>query len=464
MDLNLSTTHALAAPTLKALTKGWGSSKEVSLYLDRCQVETPEVVIQAVWKQVFSRRSAIGKVVDFGAGDGRFARWGTYSSYTGYEVDRSRWSPLPLPSHAQLLSRCAFSEYIEDADLCIGNPPYVRNQDLPYGWRQRAASILRNRTGFEISGLANGWQYFFLLSLVSAKPGGLIALVIPYEWVSRPSAIGVRDYIRKNGWNVSVYRLRDEAFSRVLTTSSITIVDKAHDNSRWEYFQEASEGLYEKLPSVTLGQVGLLAYSSRRGKKSAVSAKRGLSPGTQKLLTFSDRERARLGLRTGTDVVPCVTTLKHLPYGVQNLGEREFDKYYLRMGKKCWLLNTSRPTSQRLRDYVEHVPSTEYATSTCLSRDEWWKFRMPEVPDVLVSSGFVGDHTKAVVNSIRARAVGSVCGIYEISQRRRADIVDAIRNTKLSDRIVPHSNGLQKIEINQLNTLLQGIVSTWMRR
>ena len=449
-------TRLTIAPALRGLTRGWGTNEEVTLYLDRCQVDTPTTVVEAVWKQVLARRKAVGKVVDFGAGDGRFAWTGHFSSYVGYEIDRSRWIPSELPLNGKLVNKCAFSERLDDADLCIGNPPYVRNQDLPQGWRQRAAEILKDRTGIRLSGLANAWQYFFLLSLVSTKPEGLVALVIPYEWVSRPSAAAIRDYIRKRKWNVTVHRLLDEAFPRVLTTSSITVIEKAHTDGKWEYLEQISGEHFRRLPSVTAGRAGLLAYATaKRSKKANAFAKRGLSPGTQEVLTFTERERARLGLRIGRDVVRCVTTLRHIPASVHELDQRTFERYYCKAGKKCWLMDTSRKPSGRLLDYLSAVPPAAYQTSTCLARNEWWRFTMPDIPDLLVSSGFVKDHTKSVVNSVGACAVGSVCGIYCVAKRKRRSLAKAFRRAKLGSRIVAHSNGLRKLEINQMNTLIE---------
>ena len=44
------------------------------LYLDRCQVDTPEHLVELVWQLVRARRPTVSKVVDFGAGeiDGSF--------------------------------------------------------------------------------------------------------------------------------------------------------------------------------------------------------------------------------------------------------------------------------------------------------------------------------------------------------------------------------------------------------
>ncbi len=131
------------------------TEEDISLYLERCQIDTPDRLVRATWKHISDRRKEIGKVVDFGAGDGRFARYGTYREYRGYEIDRARSCEALLPKNAQLVHRCAFSEAVYDADVCIGNPPFVRNQDLPTGWRNEVSEQLSRRSGVTISGLAS---------------------------------------------------------------------------------------------------------------------------------------------------------------------------------------------------------------------------------------------------------------------------------------------------------------------
>ena len=121
--------------SLIELTRDWGAPESVSLYLKRCQVDTPEKLVQAAWHHASEFRDGFGKVVDFGAGDGRFAKFGSCKQYIGYEIDQAR--SAELGANAQIINSCAFSEPIHDADLCIGNPPFVRNQDLPLGWRIR---------------------------------------------------------------------------------------------------------------------------------------------------------------------------------------------------------------------------------------------------------------------------------------------------------------------------------------
>lgn len=431
-----------------------GVSTTVTLYLDRCQVDTPQPLVKKVWDVVNKSRTHIGKVVDFGAGDARFARYGTYDSYIGYEIDPSRCSLNDLPGHVEIVNACAFSEDLHDADLCIGNPPYVRNQDLPEGWRQQAAVTVERRTGVKVSGLANAWQYFFLLSLASTRDDGLVALVIPYEWVSRPSSTALREYIRARGWGVSVYRMHDKTFDGVLTTSSITVIDKAASKRAWRYFRENDDGSFSLMKSASGGRLKLLPYERTNGAK--VVAKRGLSPGTQEYLTLTEGERARCGLKRNIDVVPCVTSLRMIDDDTGALTEDIFQAKFVAPGRKCWLVRTDKSPSARLQRYLDSVPEEGRQTSTCTGRPIWWKFSMPAAPSLLMATGFRGS-PKVMTNVVGAIAVGGVCGIYGASATKAKKLAQALRREDYDGRVVSHSNGLLKLEINQINALLSSL-------
>lgn len=437
------------------LTRDWGDWNTVSLYLDRCQVDTPADLVKSAWTHVEELRDNVGKVLDFGAGDARFAFEGRYREYIGYEIDATRCKDVDLPDNAKLLNVCAFSDDIDDADLCIGNPPFVRNQDLPIGWREQASIVLKRRLGVSVSGLANAWQYFFLQALASVKDDGLCVLVIPYEWVSRPSARALREFIEEKKWEVKVYRLIDTTFDSVLTTSSITIVDKSKRTGNWSYFEETADRTYRPLPSASGSSEGVINYVRRsdipRGMPRAI---RGLSPGTQKVLTLTEGERVRSGLAIDRDVVPCVTTLRVLPTDVRELNAETFKTYYRQPGQKCWLIRTDCEPSEALAGYLASIPPEQHDTATCNEREIWWDFKMPPVPNVLIAQSFKGAFPKGVRNSICARAVGGVSGIHHADEDQVTAIVGGLDGEDIRHRVVAHSNGLRKIEINQLNALL----------
>ena len=438
---------------LLALTRAWGEQDVVSLYLERCQVDTPDTLVEAAWSHVKECRKEVGKVVDFGAGDGRFSHGGEYDQYIGYEIDKSRCGSVG--HRAKIRNACAFSDTIDDADLCIGNPPFVRNQDLPKGWRSEVSNLLRKRTGVQISGLANAWQYFFLLSLASLRPDGLCVLIIPFEWVSRPSARNIRSFILQNGWNVDVYRLVDATFDSVLTTASITVVDKLKTQGQWHYFEETDTGKYKKLPSPSGSITGVLDYMRPSAlEPQAPRAKRGLSPGTQKVLVLTEGERVANGLTVDVDVAPCVTSLRPLPAGETVLDDETFACHYREAGQKCWLIRGDKPPSESLAAYLKAIPASCYQTRTCLERDVWWQFTVPDPPDVLIAQTFKSHFPKAVRNEIAAIAVGGVCGVYNLADEQAADLVSSLGGMDISDRVVSYANGLRKVEINQLNWIL----------
>jgi hypothetical protein len=446
---------------LARLTKTWGARSGVSLYLQRCQVSTPDELVEATWRHVRALRREINTVVDFGAGDGRFARGGNYTSYVGYEIDPALCDDADLPPNARLVNECAFLMGEHDVDLCIGNPPFVRNQDLPPRWRERASRIIHKKVGVTLSGLANAWQYFFFLALATTRGDGLVALVIPYEWVSRPSSKAVRDYITAGGWAVDVYRLTDATFNSVLTTASITIIDKSRRDGRWRFFEENAQGDFIRLLSPSGGAKGVVRYLARRDTDfGGPHAKRGLSPGTQRVLTLTEPERVRSGLRIGRDVVACVTTLRTVPEDRPELDAETFEVYYRAAGRKCWLLRTDRAPSASLEAYIKSIPEEAYQTTTCVERSEWWRFRMPDIPRALIAMSFREMFPKIVRNTYGVTAVGGVYGVYNVSVDEITPMIARFRDLDLRDRIVAHSNGLRKLETGQLNSLLGELLSS----
>ena len=438
------------------LTGCWGDPISVSSYLNRCQVDTPADVVRTTWQQVRKRRPGeIGKVLDLGAGDGRFAHLGSYATYVGYEIDPDRCSGAQLPQNATLLNRCAFTDLKADADVCVGNPPFVRFQDIPASWREQAHRVVMERTGVRVSGLANAWQYFFLHALASLKSDGLAALIVPFEWVSRPSAKALRAYIRQHQWNVYVHRLRDTAFARVLTTASITIVDKSARHAKWEFHDVTTDGANSQMASPTGSSSPVLAYRPATDLPAGrPHAKRGLSPGTQNALTLTEEQRKAHSLSPERDVAACITSLRNLPHSVNELDEDVFHTHFAKAGRRCWLIRTDQTPSAELNAYLSSVPTSERQTKTCLSRTEWWNFKMPISPTLLFAQGFRGKFPKVVRNTVGAHAVGAVCGIYNASEEQIQALTGKLCGMDLRDHVVAYSSGFYKVEINQINALL----------
>src|SRR5260370_8444402 len=130
----------------------------------------------------------------------------------------------------------AFAQLDGEFDACIGNPPYVRHHDIESLWKQETIEILNSALGIRFNGHANLFVYFLALGLIRTNDRGLVALLVPFEWVSRPSAKPLRDVIAREKWSVTFYRFADPIFDVVLPTPPITIIDKSASASSWSYF------------------------------------------------------------------------------------------------------------------------------------------------------------------------------------------------------------------------------------
>jgi len=257
------------------------------------------------------------------------------------EIDPSRAAKALIPQNARIHSGCAFQYPKSGYSLCIGNPPYVRHHDLDGDWRDEKAKCLGDQLGIEVNRKCNLYAYFMMLGLLKTSPAGLLALLVPFEWTSRPATSSLRQYIQNQRWHVDVYRFTEDIFDSVLTTASISIVDKRNRDGKWRYHSINHNGVHRARRHITGFKKPLLPYEDR----GQIWALRGMSPGTQKVFTLTEGERIHAGL-THADVLPCVTTLRGLPRTITRLTPEIFRKRFVNAGSKCWLIRSHEEFSQ----------------------------------------------------------------------------------------------------------------------
>ncbi|ODT93594.1 MAG: hypothetical protein ABS82_12035 [Rhodanobacter sp. SCN 67-45] len=436
----------------------YGSTMK-SEHLERCQVATPHDVVSLLWALARGERKGqkFGRVIDLGAGDARFAQDGRhFHEYLGVERDESRYQGVKLPVNATILHQDALDVRGIGFDLCIGNPPYIRHHHLEPGWRNHAHNQLKEAGGPALKLTANLYVLFLAQALLLTKTTGLVVQLIPFEWVTRPSAAELRDFIRENGWGVKVYRFKADIFPTVLTTASITIIDKSRHDGEWLFGEIGRDGVIESVKTPTGNADGVLPYAARHERSHAL---RGLSPGGQEIFVLTEEQRLFHGLRRRRDVVPCVTTLKSVAPDATFLDTCLFEEQFIRSGRRCWLIRSDRvQLSEVLKDYLKSVGEAWKAYSTCTNRGTWWQYRGHPIPDLLVSSGFVGKGPKVLVNTAGAIAVGSVYGVIGTGAAGAGAMAARLRAYDFRRRVVHHANNLKKIEVNQLNAVLHRLV------
>lgn len=403
------------------------------------------------------QRKQYKKVLDLGAGDGKFAIGGNYDEYWGYEIDPVKTSCSNFPHTAKLINECAFTQISNDFDLCIGNPPYVRHHDLNDEWQQKIASKLSEELGIRLDRRSNAFIYFLCQSLLKTKEDGVVIQVIPYEWVTRPATEFLRTFIKGNNWNVDVYRFEQDVFahSKVLTTACITVIDKSRRDNKWSYYRVNENLKVEQVPSPTGYSEGVLGYM-HRGQYNF--AQRGLSPGGQKVFCLDETTRLKHSLKRGIDVVPCITSLKYLPYEQRLINNAGFEKYYVKSGAKCWLILPNRSPSNELSSYLESVDEHDRSSVTCQKQSPWWCYKPHDSPDIIYGSGFTNYGPKILVNGVKAVVLGTVHGVHKVKRIRKYELVEKLREFNFESKIVKHSGALKKIEVNQMNWVLDKLI------
>lgn len=424
--------------------------RKTAYELGESQVTTPEAIISLFWNLASARRPRLGSVLDMGAGDCRFAKGGNFKRYVGIEIDGQRARLASPPKNVQLITGCAFKHRGSGYDACIGNPPYVRHHFIESPWKEKTVTRIEEDLGVTLNKHCNLFVYFMCLGLLKTSDDGLIALVIPYEWVSRPSAKAVRDYIRTQQWDVEVYRFKMPIFEDVLTTASVSIVDKRSRNGNWSYFDITPDYQVQARTGITDSPKGVLDHEDR-GK---IWALRGLSPGTQAVFTLTEGQRVHCGLRK-SDVAPCVTTLKHFPRGIQMLSKTTFKKHFIDAGERCWLIKSySKKRSPSLDAYLRSVSKKRRDNYTCRNQHPWYNFTPHPVPQLLISSGFTKFGPKVLVNGVGASAVGSVVGIHSERRLPSRRLLLHLLAIDFEKQVVPHAKTLKKIEVKQINSVL----------
>ncbi len=83
------------------------------------------------------------------------------------------------------------------ADFVVGNPPYIRLEEIP---ENKAAFY---RSGFSaMRGRADIYVAFFQAALLQLKPGGVCAYVCADRWMLNDYGSGLRAFITEEGYNV----------------------------------------------------------------------------------------------------------------------------------------------------------------------------------------------------------------------------------------------------------------------
>jgi adenine-specific DNA-methyltransferase len=109
------------------------------------------------------------------------------------------------------------------ADFVVGNPPYIRLEEIP------SAKAAFYRSFSAMRGRADIYIAFYQAALQQLKPGGVCAFICADRWMLNDYGSGLREFITTQGYNVrAVIEAHDvEAFeSEVSAYPAVTVISR----------------------------------------------------------------------------------------------------------------------------------------------------------------------------------------------------------------------------------------------
>ena len=201
---------------------------------------TPTALVDAMIDDIVRRDIKIARIVDAGAGTGRFsltaARMFPDARVLAVEkhpalvaILRKNIAASGLQDRVEVIEkdyRDVAVPKIEGRTLYIGNPPYVRHHDIDPIWKGWYANLMMT-LGIKASQLAGLHIHFYAKTLTQADKGDIVSFITAAEWLDVGYGSALRSLLLAKAANIelSVFGKENSAFSDALTTSAVCVAE-----------------------------------------------------------------------------------------------------------------------------------------------------------------------------------------------------------------------------------------------
>jgi adenine-specific DNA-methyltransferase len=191
------------------------------------QIFTPQTIVDCMLTLVRNQ----GRVLEPACGDGVFLKH--FPGALGIEID-----PRCAAPGAEVMN---FFELSKDEHFAtiIGNPPYVRYQDISPGTRRLARGSALDRR-------ANLYLFFIERCLRHLEPGGELIFITPRELIKATSAVPLNRLLYAQGTITDFIDLGDARFFGEVTPNCAIWRFEKGEMSRHTRFATLAQGRYAK--------------------------------------------------------------------------------------------------------------------------------------------------------------------------------------------------------------------------
>ncbi|MCY7387349.1 MAG: methyltransferase [Burkholderiales bacterium] len=207
---------------------------------------TPHFVVEQMVEEVVRRNLDVQRVVDCGAGTGRFsiAAAKAFPNAKIIAVECNVKLAALLQENLTLsgiadrvtVVRQDFRDValapIVGKTLYIGNPPYVRHHEISPAWKSWYQAIMKTM-GVKASQLAGLHLHFFAKAIASSRPGDLVFFITAAEWLETKYGRSLRELIltKASMAEITVVDARIPIFEDAMATSTLTLIEVGKPNN-----------------------------------------------------------------------------------------------------------------------------------------------------------------------------------------------------------------------------------------
>lgn len=259
----------------------------------------------------------------------------------------------------------SFFEWAGDAngglDALVGNPPFVRYQDIRRTDRDGAEAIM-SRLGEPLPGVSNLWMPFLCVGLSLLRPGGAFAMVVPHELLCTSSAQVARRILLACG-SVRIDLHARDSFPDLLQDVLVVSGTIGGGDGRIEFREHSPSGVTTWSHTVSPDAASWMPYLMDGGQLEAFRAAAslpGMSPlGEVASVVVSNVTGANGFFTVPTSVVdefslhewalPLLSKPSHSPGLV--FGEDDWRRCES-SGRRAWLLDLQGAQTSALAEYL----------------------------------------------------------------------------------------------------------------
>ncbi|MHA1540676.1 MAG: Eco57I restriction-modification methylase domain-containing protein [Alphaproteobacteria bacterium] len=163
------------------------------------QVFTPSFIVSKMINLIKNK----GRILEPSAGDGTFSKELSQPNLTSIEYDKA------LAEKNNFINKDFFDYKLENKfDTIIGNPPYIRHQDIT---KKTKKHLEKNKIYFSIfDNRSNLYLFFIYKSILHLKKNGELIFITPRDFLKATSSIKLNNFIYSQGTITDIMELGDK--------------------------------------------------------------------------------------------------------------------------------------------------------------------------------------------------------------------------------------------------------------